>query len=452
MNYVKSFNFFGVDAKEIPCITGEGIPTVATEGDIGCFYMDSLTGDVYKCVSKTDGACVWKINVENAVTKELALLNDEVLQKEFINSIQNGMAYGGSVGSSLAVGSHATRAVFPICSYNVDVFMITKIGYQQVIRFLDENNIITQVVYNSNGFIVPKHQRVAIMIYDNVNNLPIPDEEFKNIVTIQNEETKEKKRKICGAFLDRKFNTIAYSQISSPKRTMLNTAEHYNFVGQTDGFDAIKGDIQITSDNYLVMCHDKGFTFDTNGRITTFNSSNCTPIRNMTYEQVVALEYATQYEGAYIHPADIDSLLRASKRYGKFPYITIRDENIDVIAPILIEKLREYSLETCCVINSFTLESLAIVRQYSDIVFLSQVLTENQTLYQKNIDRIDELGNVVITLFDSNGSTIEANLEMIKHAKSRGIRMFDAIFNNADNIANLVNYGFSGVQSYVPFA
>lgn len=48
MNYVKNLKFFGIDAKEIPCLTGAGAPTLETEGAVGMFYMDEGTGAVYK--------------------------------------------------------------------------------------------------------------------------------------------------------------------------------------------------------------------------------------------------------------------------------------------------------------------------------------------------------------------------------------------------------------------
>lgn len=60
MNYVESFNMFGVNAKQIPCITGKGAPTSTTEGDVGCLYMDSATGDIYKCISIEDSVTTWK--------------------------------------------------------------------------------------------------------------------------------------------------------------------------------------------------------------------------------------------------------------------------------------------------------------------------------------------------------------------------------------------------------
>ena len=41
MNFVNGFDLFGVKAKQIPCITGEGQPTVSTPGAVGMLYMDS---------------------------------------------------------------------------------------------------------------------------------------------------------------------------------------------------------------------------------------------------------------------------------------------------------------------------------------------------------------------------------------------------------------------------
>lgn len=62
MNYVKNFNFYGVEAKEIPCITGEGAPTETTEGAVGCLYMNA-NGNLYKCTSADGGVFVWEETV-----------------------------------------------------------------------------------------------------------------------------------------------------------------------------------------------------------------------------------------------------------------------------------------------------------------------------------------------------------------------------------------------------
>lgn len=59
MNYVKSFDLFGVPATQIPATPGSGAPTTATEGAVGCLYMDTDTGNLYKCTSVADGVYTW---------------------------------------------------------------------------------------------------------------------------------------------------------------------------------------------------------------------------------------------------------------------------------------------------------------------------------------------------------------------------------------------------------
>ena len=61
MNYVKSLDLFGVEVQQIPNITGSGAPTTATEGAVGCLYMDTASenGDMYKCIAVTDGTYNW---------------------------------------------------------------------------------------------------------------------------------------------------------------------------------------------------------------------------------------------------------------------------------------------------------------------------------------------------------------------------------------------------------
>jgi hypothetical protein len=61
MNYVKNFNFYGKDAKEIPCITGIGTPTEITVGEVGLLYMDTDSGSIYKCIEATNNNYIWKI-------------------------------------------------------------------------------------------------------------------------------------------------------------------------------------------------------------------------------------------------------------------------------------------------------------------------------------------------------------------------------------------------------
>ena len=59
MNYVDSFNLFGTEAAQIPCIKGAGAPTISTEGAVGCLYLNTDKGDVYVCTAVSDGVYTW---------------------------------------------------------------------------------------------------------------------------------------------------------------------------------------------------------------------------------------------------------------------------------------------------------------------------------------------------------------------------------------------------------
>ena len=61
MNFVKSFNMFGTDAMQIPCIAGTGAPTTSTAGAVGMLYMDtsSSDGELWKCTGVNNDVYTW---------------------------------------------------------------------------------------------------------------------------------------------------------------------------------------------------------------------------------------------------------------------------------------------------------------------------------------------------------------------------------------------------------
>ena len=59
MQFVESFDLFGTKVKPIASIRGSGAPTAETEGAVGCLYMDTDTGNIYKCVGVANGVYTW---------------------------------------------------------------------------------------------------------------------------------------------------------------------------------------------------------------------------------------------------------------------------------------------------------------------------------------------------------------------------------------------------------
>jgi len=84
MNFVEQLNLFGVIAKEIPCIKGSGAPTTTTEGAVGCLYMDTDTGAVYKCVSEG----VWE-KFGGGTAEGTVLYTEQTLSDEQKTQVRN---------------------------------------------------------------------------------------------------------------------------------------------------------------------------------------------------------------------------------------------------------------------------------------------------------------------------------------------------------------------------
>lgn len=106
MNYVDKLSFFGVEAMQNPCIKGEGVPTTSTKGAVGFFYMDTLTGVVYKCTAVDGNVHTWLVFGQssgglNDTARNLliTILRNGVYstnQSENITALENALASGGS--------------------------------------------------------------------------------------------------------------------------------------------------------------------------------------------------------------------------------------------------------------------------------------------------------------------------------------------------------------------
>ena len=110
MNYVKHLNFNGTEAKEIPCIRGNGAPSDATEGAIGCLYIDIDTGEIYKCIGVSSGAYVWM-----ALDEFAQKLAEDTLQKTGWSANKNlGTDENGNVIEKPDIFSKDTSAWKPV--------------------------------------------------------------------------------------------------------------------------------------------------------------------------------------------------------------------------------------------------------------------------------------------------------------------------------------------------
>lgn len=249
---------------------------------------------------------------------------------------------------------------------------------------------------------------------------------------------------------DDQFLNIAYSSIH---RGIINTAEHFLMAAKL-GYNALKCDVQPTSDGELALCHDSGFTFDTNGRIvSTYDESNSTQIITLTATEVAALEYAGSQDAQdyYSHPCFLDDFVCICKEKGKIAFITIRDDYIpDVVAPKLLEIVKKYNMVSRTIVNSFNIESLRAVRNLNSEICLHQVGTRNQVLTKARVDQVNALGNAMLGIYmhpaGTDSTVLAESAEAIQYAQKKGLRVLGAISGTYTEYNECVASGLAGTQ------
>lgn len=249
------------------------------------------------------------------------------------------------------------------------------------------------------------------------------------------------------------FDYIAYSCLEED-RGSVNTAEHYQYCS-TLPFTSIKGDIRPTADGGVIMCHDPGFTLDENGRVTRFDKNNCKLISDMTVSECLALEHAEAYDGKHCKVTDFETYIRICEKSGKQPFITVRNEGIDILVPVVINILSKYNLLDSCTINSFTVSTLEAFRNVCPTIKLSHVLPLRKVLERSDVDEAIQLGNCILTTFHFTGADatggypiMDASADAITYAASKGVKIYQAQVLEAVDLNDLIRRGYSGAQMF----
>ena len=247
------------------------------------------------------------------------------------------------------------------------------------------------------------------------------------------------------------FDYIAYSAVNGIYDAPINTAEHYLKCSSPEyAFTSIKGDLQLTADNRIVMCHDPGFTLNAEGRIIHFNSANMIDIRSMTYSQCMALQYEKQYRGEYVGVCDFETYISICAGSGKNAFITIRDRNIPELVNEMMSIIYRYDMQSRCTINSHKLSSLQAVRACDPSIALSWIIYGVPSLDQ--VDTAVQLGHCLLTLCAFPTSSyggidrLKAGEDCLAYAREQGLRLYTAVLNCTSFTDELLQLGISGAQ------
>ena len=248
---------------------------------------------------------------------------------------------------------------------------------------------------------------------------------------------------------------ISYSKLFDLKLPW-NTPELYKAACKS-GFDGVKGDVTPSADGKLIMCHDSDFGFDENGRVlypgeTGLYRKN---ISELTLAECKKLEYASkeayQELGYYAHVAELEDLISVCSEYDKFPYITIRDTEIDLCVEETYRILTKYGMTKNCIINSFSPDTLGAMRAKDKDICLSLVFGPDQPLTRKEVDIAAGLGNCVVCVFwwkhsQLEGKLFEQSADAIAYAKEKGVVLHIAHGADKESYKLGIDMGFRGFQ------
>ena len=247
------------------------------------------------------------------------------------------------------------------------------------------------------------------------------------------------------------FLRIAYSDIYYDK---INTATHWLFASDM-GFNVLKGDVEITSDGELIMCHDPGFTFDANGRIIAYNSNNSTLIKNMTYAECRSKVYADspQRYGQYCSVADVDDFIKICKDKGKICFLTIRATNTASVVAKVVEKLNYYGMESRTILNATTSAIVDTIRANPDTkeIAVNFVATQGQAITTEQVDKCVNWEKTFLSIWaDTSTTVIDNSATAIAYARQKNVPLLAAVSGDMSFWNYLIKKGIMGYQISKP--
>ena len=354
---------------------------------------------------------------------------------------------------------------FPISATGTPSFMLydsskTPIRALRTSSIVDGAYFVERVATDANGYITAfKINKPAASAYIRIANdsrlvgrnpvLTVDEEityemgygdKLNSNVKVEYSQVINAPQKNCWSILPYERLNIAYSSIG---RKPINTVEHFTDAAENCGYNVLKCDVRPTSDGELVCCHDAGFTFNSSGKITTYDSTNATAIRSVSAETVLSYSFPTGE-----HPCLVGDYLDICRKYGKVAFVTIRNEYMDVVIPKLLEELHIHNMTYSSIINCMTYESLVQWRQQDQTVMINYTLGAGANITQEQIDRAIGLGYCSLCGFGLTGSTVSTptNTCDFEYAREKGIRLLQAIAYKEGSPEACYEMGYDGCQ------
>ena len=228
-----------------------------------------------------------------------------------------------------------------------------------------------------------------------------------------------------------------------------NTELHFRMAAAA-GFDGLKADMRLTKDGEIVLCHDAGYTFDRDHRITEFDADSHTAIHDLTLKEILELEFDTPAEnGDPIHPCTLDTMLSVCKENRLIPYLTNRHEEWrEETAERMAFLLRRYGLENGCIMNLYPGDprTMKAIRRVLPDPVACDTKHDYDLFSEQMIEDSAAQGYRIICL--CHRSTAPVTKELVSFTFRKGIRIWEWGMTEPEEVKNYLDLGIGGFQMY----
>ncbi|MBQ6471392.1 MAG: hypothetical protein IJJ33_05375 [Victivallales bacterium] len=250
---------------------------------------------------------------------------------------------------------------------------------------------------------------------------------------------------------ERQVMNIEYSVISNyhGKGVLAGNTEMHFRKGIEEGYDGFKADMRFSSDGEIVLCHDPGYTFTQDGKITYFNKENFTSIHDMPFSQIRELEFEHPFEGETLHPCTLDTMLSICEQSDSIAYLTLRpDPWRPEVAKRMAQSLIAHNMQHRTIINLYTgvKEAVTCVSDLLPGLVYCNTRYSSEPLTPELIDSSATDGYQIICLNVCQLETVTP--ENLERATARNIRIWTWGVKNAEECAANIAHGITGFQMY----
>ena len=353
-----------------------------------------------------------------------AIVTDVINGKFEIELTNQALAAAGELEIQILIlGTNQER----LTSFSFYIDVEKSIVNDEVIESTNEFKALTGAlsqVEEWNGYFEETSGKIEEKYTERLNNV---DSQLKQNMNKINEQFNTNENLIINNFKTVQLVGHRGAMKFAPQNTMSSFE-----IAQKLGFKAIEVDLQVTSDNEIVIYHDDNLNTLTNGS-GTIASKTLSEIKSYVYNQG---SNVTKFNNEKI--PTLDEFLIFCKGHNIIPFLEIKVTINDLIAQKIVDTVDKFGFKTSAVYFGYNINNLELIRKYSTH---SRVLLSLDSYDETRLGWIKTLdGKIGIVPYVKNFT-----VEQLKTLTNQGLDIYPYDVKSYEEYLKCCNNGCSGM-------